>query len=120
MAVYRFCPPVTETSGPDYIPADVSGQDHFYPSPEPIRRLMRRYKPTDRALNVFKLVDGTYTTDQPYEAIPGTVISHVYWGGHCDLVGDTEAAALQAAGYTVTLVAGFYGDQGFGSGVYGG
>lgn len=50
----------------------------------------------DRGRNVFKLVDGTYTEDEPWDT---TRITKVYHGGHVHTLDATEVADLTAAGY---------------------
>jgi len=94
-----FSPPATDQTPVDYIPAGAAGQDKYYPSPQPIRTLMRRYRANLRAPNVFKLVDGSYTTAQPWEDVPGSVISFTYLGSHTYTISTAEAAALTAAGF---------------------
>lgn len=56
-----------------------------------------------RGKNVWKLADGTYTENQPdpiSQTDPGYV--KIYLGAHTYTVDAAEAAALTAAGYTVT------------------
>ena len=55
-----------------------------------------RMRPGQRASNIYKMVDGTYTT------IPSrdySIVSKVYHGGHENLVTPEEKADLIAAGY---------------------
>jgi hypothetical protein len=59
----------------------------------------RHFRATARGVNVHKLLDGTYTENQPADV---TTVSIWYLGGHSYTVDSTEAAALTAAGYTVT------------------
>lgn len=94
-----FTPPATDRCPSDYVPSDPSGDDPWFPSPWPIRKLMQRYQGNLRAPNVFKLVAGGYTTTQPWEQEPGTVIAYTYYGSHTYEVSDDEAAALTAAGF---------------------
>lgn len=94
-----FFPPVTDRCPTDYIPAGPGGNDVYYPSALPLRRLYGRYRGELRAPNVFKLVDGSYTTEQPYDNPPGSVIAYTYLGSHTYEVTADEAAALTAAGY---------------------
>jgi hypothetical protein len=61
-------------------------------------RLFRFYKSDPRGRNVFKLVDGSFTENEPNDI---NEISKVYWGGSENFVTDAEADALVAAGYTV-------------------
>jgi hypothetical protein len=49
-----------------------------------------------KPVNVFKLLDGTYTEQQP---ALWDQIDLVYYGGHTYEVTSAEAAALTAAGY---------------------
>lgn len=90
-----FSPPVTDTVPADY----VGGNDPYYPVEPALRRLWGRFHQPGRAPNVFKLVDGTYTTAQPYDNPPGSVIAFVYYGAHTYDVTSAEAAALTAAGF---------------------
>lgn len=82
-----FSPP-TETIGYPVDPHD------------PMSRLFARFRGVTRGINVWKLADGTYTQNQPEPYEDGFVIE--YLGGHVYLVDDDEAAALTAAGYTVS------------------
>lgn len=55
-----------------------------------------RMRPGQKASNIYKMVDGTYTT------IPSrdySIVSRVYHGGHENLVTPEEKADLTAAGY---------------------
>lgn len=94
-----FSPPATDRCPTDYVPLGPGGNDRYYPAAQPLRRLMGRYRGSLRAPNVFKLVNGTYTTSQPWEAIPGTLIAFTYLGSHTYPVTDAEATALTAAGF---------------------
>ena len=100
-----FSPPATDRTPSDYVPRGPAGNDRYYPSPWPIRKLMARYRGMPKAPNVFKLVDGTYTTAQPYEAQPGSVIAYVYLGSHTYEVTQAEADALTAAGFGAGITA---------------
>ena len=51
-----------------------------------------------RGVNVWKLNDGTYTENEP----DPEDVALVYLGAHTYTVDASEAAALTAAGYTVT------------------
>jgi hypothetical protein len=53
----------------------------------------------NRARNVFRLTDGTYTNTDPLDP---TLVDKVYYGGHQHFVSEAEKADLVAAGYTVT------------------
>ncbi len=94
-----FSPPATDRCPSDYIPRGPGGNDRWFPSPQPIRTLMGRYRGNLKAPNVFKLVAGGYTTAQPWEDEPGSVISVVYYGAHTYEVSQAEADALTAAGF---------------------
>ena len=52
-----------------------------------------------RARNVFKLVDGTFTNDDPLDP---ALVDKVYYGAHVHFVTADEKADLVAAGYEVT------------------
>lgn len=91
-----FTPPVTDTVPADYI----AGNDPWFPADRLLRRLWGRFHQPGRAPNVFKLVDGTYTTTQPYDwPYQGAVIAFTYYGAHTYDVTAAEAAALTAAGF---------------------
>lgn len=53
-----------------------------------------------RGVNVFKLVDGSYTETQPTDY---TLIAVWYMGGHSYPISASEAAALTAAGYGANI-----------------
>lgn len=57
---------------------------------------MAALRPFPRGRNVFKLVDGTFTENQPMDP---AVIEKVYHGGHVHTVSGQEQADLVAAGY---------------------
>lgn len=61
----------------------------------------RHLAPIQRGVNVFLLADGTFTQVQP--PLNRGVVKE-YLGGHEHPVTVAEAAALTAAGYTVTRV----------------
>lgn len=86
-------------------------------TPERQRSPWQFFAPTiARPVNVFLLVDGTFTETQPRDS---STIAHTYHGGHVHSVSDSEAAALTAAGYTV-VASGAFGDGLFGDGYFGG
>jgi hypothetical protein len=58
--------------------------------------LFRKLVPGTRAKNVYKLLDGTYTTNQPPD--PEDYIT-VYLGAHNNFVSAEEKADLISAGY---------------------
>lgn len=53
-----------------------------------------------KPVNVFKLLDGTYTEQQPTS---WDQVAICYYGGHSYTVSAAEAAALTAAGYGANL-----------------
>lgn len=58
--------------------------------------LLRKLVPGVRAKNVYKLTDGTFTTNQPAEVEDYTI---VYLGAHNNIVSAEEKADLVSAGY---------------------
>lgn len=94
-----FTPPATDRCPSDYVPPDQTGNDPWFPSPWPVRKLMQRYRGNLRAPNVFKLVAGGYTTVQPWDDPVGSVIAYTYYGSHTYTVTQAEADALTAAGF---------------------
>jgi hypothetical protein len=58
--------------------------------------LFRHYGNDPRGRNVFKLVDGTITENEPND---NTLIARTYFGGSNNIVSDAEVAELTAAGY---------------------
>lgn len=58
--------------------------------------LLRKLVPGGRAKNVYKLLDGSFTTNQPAEVEDYTI---VYLGAHNNFVSAEEKADLIAAGY---------------------
>lgn len=68
--------------------------DLYDNSPE--SRLLGRIPSGERGRNVYRLIDGTYTENQPatFEEIAVT-----YFGGHNNSITAEEAVALTAAGY---------------------
>jgi len=58
--------------------------------------LYRHYAPTARGRNVYKLINGTYTENEPSDM---TTVAITYYGGHTTEVTSTEAASLTSAGY---------------------
>lgn len=67
-------------------------------APHPGNALFRFYGPRRSGVNVWLLDDGTFTEDERYAA----VAVKTYHGGHLHTVTASEAAALVAAGYTVS------------------
>jgi hypothetical protein len=64
--------------------------------PSPENSLFRRLTRGQRAKNVYKLTNGTFTTNQPPDVEDYTV---VYLGSHNNFVSADEKADLVAAGY---------------------
>lgn len=71
-------------------------------------RLLAHFGGYPRAVNVWKLADGTYTRTQPTPAVvnfstpsAAETIVHWYRGGTREEVSLAEAVALTDAGYTV-------------------
>lgn len=91
-----FQVPPQDIAGPIYV-----APDRAMPVSPLATMLFRHYKSRARGPNLWKLVDGTYTYNQPYP-LDETTISITYYGGHIYEVTDAEAAALTAAGFTVT------------------
>jgi hypothetical protein len=58
--------------------------------------LFSHYQNDPRGRNVFKLLDGTITENEPND---NTLIAKTYWGGSDNVITDAEAAELTAAGY---------------------
>ena len=57
-------------------------------------RLFRFAEPTYAGINVYKLLDGTYTSTETRDPVLKT-----YWGGSKNFVTSEEKAELTAAGY---------------------
>ena len=70
-----------------------------YRDTSPAGRLFSRTPNGLRAKNVYKLVDGTFTTVDPRD---DTRVVRIYLGGHVNEVSAAEKADLVAAGYEVT------------------
>lgn len=87
--VYYFSPPATEELARVSFPIDRSGE-----------RFWSHFQRGNVGRTVWKLIDGSYTEVEP----DASLIAHVYLGGHIEEVDENEAAALQAAGYTVTSI----------------
>ena len=83
--LFIFRPPINDSFGWGKFDED---------SPE--NSLFRRLVRGDRAKNVYKLTNGTFTTNQPSDPSEYTVI---YWGAHANFVSAEEKADLIAAGY---------------------
>lgn len=58
--------------------------------------LFRHFDSEPRGRNVFKLLDGTITENEPND---NTLIARTYFGGSNNEVSSTEVAELTAAGY---------------------
>lgn len=111
-------------------PIYVGGEDSFYPVDPLMQRLFRHYKSQNRGRNIFAMSDGTFIDSQVggtppnmiqpptdpyvrsvYESAGALVevdefqvpyVVRTYYGGSANAVSAAEAAALTAAGYTVT------------------
>lgn len=83
--------PIADTTPPVY-----GGRDPLYPVPRLSQRLFRHYKNRAAGKNVYKLVDGTYTATQPYNA---DLVATTYYGGHIYDLSSSEISALAAAGF---------------------
>ena len=59
-------------------------------------RLLRHFQAISRGRNVYKLVNGTFTENEPADM---DTVAITYLGGHQNLVSEAEAADLTAAGY---------------------
>ena len=59
-------------------------------------RLFRHYAPLPRGRNVYKLVDGSYIENEPYDM---SLVSITFYGGHDNVVSAQEVSDLTAAGY---------------------
>ncbi len=59
-------------------------------------RLYRHYAPLPRGRNIYKLIDGSYVEDEPYDM---QLVDITYYGGHDNVVTAQEAEDLTAAGY---------------------
>lgn len=93
--------PAFQVPPQDLVPPVYVGPERYMPVPKLSARLFRHYKSRARGPNLFKLIDGTYTYNQPYP-YDETTVAVTYYGGHIYTVDATEAAALTAAGFTVT------------------
>lgn len=58
--------------------------------------LFRFFTPNARGKNVWKLVNGTYTENEPADISDYTTL---YLGGHIHTITAAEATSLTAAGY---------------------
>lgn len=110
MPTYTFRPPVREA-----VPFVTRG------TPDAQRTPWRFFAaPLARGVNVFALVGGGFTEEQPAEAL----IAHVYHGGHVHPLTQAEVDALTAAGYgpyitTDAVDSGLFGRGLFGRGRFG-
>lgn len=78
-------------------------EDNFpwndYREPTANHRLFGKAAQGNRARNIFRLTNGTYTNVDPLDP---NLVDKVYYGGHQHFVTETEKADLVANGYTVT------------------
>lgn len=93
MAIFR--PPTDNfvTQGP------INGESMFgiFSVEERLRRRLSRFYPASpRGRNVYWLLDGTFTENDPSDP---NDIRTVFYGGHDNIVTAEEEAALIAAGY---------------------
>lgn len=58
--------------------------------------IMARLRPGRRGRNIFRMTDGSYREDTPYDYWN---IEKIYHGGHVHEINATEVAQLTAAGY---------------------
>lgn len=124
-----FTPPTDDVVPPIYI-GDDTGRDlpsHYADVPRAMHRLMLHYAQRPRGRNVFLMMDGAITEDQPPNWNPvdptgpfwsgwnplthqldsstlptSQQVRKVFWGGTANPVTAAEAALLTAAGYTIT------------------
>ena len=68
----------------------------YQDTPVPGYRLLARLTPGQRARNIYKLTDGSFTNNQPAEVSDYVA---VYLGAHNNFVSASEKADLIAAGY---------------------
>lgn len=88
-----FTPPVFPST------PTVAHADH------PGTALFRFYRPWDAGVNVFLLLDGSVTQNEPvHDGVTPPPIRRTFHGGHVHPVDDSEAALLTAAGYVVVEV----------------
>lgn len=59
-------------------------------------RLFRHFDNLPRGRNIYRLTDGTYIEDDPYDMAD---VTRTYYGGHIYEITATEVAELTAAGY---------------------
>lgn len=64
-------------------------------------RLFRFYEPEPRGVNVYKLIDGSFTDAE--QSNPDSY-TKIYWGGSENVVTRSEAIVLENAGYTVDFL----------------
>lgn len=58
--------------------------------------LFRHYQNLPRGRNIYRLSDGTYIENDPYDTAD---VTRTYYGGHVYEINETEVAELTAAGY---------------------
>ena len=85
---------------PTFIPPTANNVAAAEPRGEGIAwRLFRYVSPGKSADNVYRLLDGSFTTVAPDDV---SLISRTFWGATNNYVTDAEAAELVAAGYSVS------------------
>lgn len=94
MTTYTFIPPT------DNEVSFVGGFDSYGFRDDDHVKLFRFYTPGPRGRNVWKLVAGGYTENDPYYP---DLYSTVYYGGHEYEVDQTERDLLVAAGYGANI-----------------
>lgn len=93
---YTFIPPTEDGTPPIVQPPDPQYRNRMG------QNLMRHYKSRALGRTVLKNQDGTYTSKLTPTQDECAAAAAVYLGGHSYQVSAEEAAALTAAGYTVT------------------
>lgn len=87
------------------VPPVTAGRDPQFPVSKLAIRSARHYGSNPRGRTVLKAFNGTYTTVDNPTITQMAAAAIAYQGGHTYTVDTTEAAALTAAGYTVTASA---------------
>jgi len=120
---YTFSPPARDEI------ARLTAADRARPN-SPTTLLGRFLRVGTRPVNVFSLADGTFVESNPDPTTDAAIV-RAYQGGTISEVSAAEAAALTAAGYTVTgwgvepppddsTAGAGYGGGAFGTEAYGG
>jgi len=121
-----FTPPADNIVPPIYVTVD--HDDPWFPADPAMHRLMRHFRNQTRGRNIFKMSDGTFRDSQVDGTPPNMIqpptdpyaraiyesggalveqdffqipyVVRTYYGGSVNQITATEAAALNAAGYT--------------------